>query len=288
MSEPAVTNPWLDRRVLNYAHQGGAKEGPSSTLWAMRRAVAAGADAIELDVHMTADRQIVVCHDETVDRTTNGSGAIADMTLAEVQALDNAYWWVEGSVVDHEAPEDSYALRGRAPDDHELRICTLSDVLDAFPDAFLNLDIKRTAPDVEPYEAVLAEVLRDHGGTERVIVASFNDRSTEVFREHAPEIATSVGTNGTAEFFFALRDGREPPVTPHVALQVPASFGDRRIITPEFVAGAHRHGLGVHVWTIDDPAEMADLVDVGVDGVITDRPLVLAGVLADKGVRFER
>ena len=257
-------------------------------MWAMRRAVAAGADAIELDVHMTSDRHIVVCHDETVDRTTDGSGAIADMTLAEVQALDNAYWWVEGSVVDHEAPADAYVLRGRAPHDHELRICTLSDVLEAFPDTFLNLDIKQTEPDVEPYEAVLADVLREHGGTERMIVASFNDRSTEIFREHAPEIATSVGTSGTAEIFFALRDGREPPATPHVALQVPAAFGETRIITPEFVAGAHRHGLAVHVWTIDDPAEMAELVDLGVDGVITDRPSALEAVLADKGVRFER
>jgi glycerophosphoryl diester phosphodiesterase len=282
-----VTNPWLERRVLNYAHQGGAKEGPSSTLWAMRRAVGGGAHAIELDVHMTADRQIVVCHDATVDRTTNGSGAIADMTLAEVQSLDNAYWWVEGSVVDHDATDDSYLLRGRAPEDPELRICTLAEVLQTFPDVFLNLDIKQTAPAVESYEAVLADVLREHGGTDRIIVASFEDRSTEIFREHAPEIATSVGTNGTAEIFFALRDGREPPATPHVALQVPASFGETRVVTAEFVEGAHRHGLAVHVWTIDDPSEMTELVDLGVDGVITDRPSLFEAVLTDKGVRYE-
>src|SRR5579871_3899442 len=121
---------WVDRRVLCYAHQGGAREGPSSTLLAMERAVAAGADAIELDVHATADGHIVVCHDPTVDATTNGSGRIASMTLAELQALDNAFWWVPGSVVDHSRPDDDYPLRGRAPGDASLRVATLDEVLD--------------------------------------------------------------------------------------------------------------------------------------------------------------
>ncbi|MBW3614956.1 MAG: glycerophosphodiester phosphodiesterase, partial [Actinobacteria bacterium] len=97
------TNPWLERRVLNWAHQGGSREGPSSTLFAMRKAVDAGADALELDVHMSADDVLVVCHDATVERTTDGRGAIAELTLSDLKALDNAYWWVPGSVIDHGA-----------------------------------------------------------------------------------------------------------------------------------------------------------------------------------------
>src|SRR5579872_468204 len=124
-----VVNPWLDRRVLGYAHQGGAREGPSSTLWAMERAVAAGADALELDVHATADGQLVVCHDATVDRTTDGTGAIAALTLAELADLDNAYWWVPGEVVAPGRPDIDYVYRGRAMFETSLRVATLREVL---------------------------------------------------------------------------------------------------------------------------------------------------------------
>ena len=278
-----MSNSWLDRRVLNYAHQGGAKEAPSSTLFAMRQAVAAGAEALELDVHMTADGVLVVCHDATVDRTTEGHGAIAALTIDEVQALDNAYWWVPGSVVDHEADESAYVHRGKAEDDADFRIPTLVEVLEAFPSTFLNLDIKQTAPAVPAYEVALARVLMEHGRIDDVIVASFNDASTEEFGNHAPRIATSYGTNGTAEFYRAVRAGEAPGDTSHVALQVPRTFGDTVIVDEAFVQAAHAAGLAVHVWTIDDEDEMAMLVDAGVDGIMTDRPTALEGVLRSKG-----
>jgi len=278
-----VSNPWLDRRVLNYAHQGGAKEGPSSTLFAMRQAVDAGAEALELDVHMTADRVLVVCHDATVNRTTEGSGAIATLTIDQVQALDNAYWWVEGEVVNHEAGAERYIHRGKAADDVSFRIPTLVEVLEAFPSTFLNLDIKQTAPTVPAYEAELAQVLMEHGRIDDVIVASFNDASTEEFARHAPQIGTSYGTAGTAEFYRAVRAGDDPPESAHVALQVPRTFGDTVIVDERFVQAAHAAGVAVHVWTIDDEDEMSMLVDLGVDGVMTDRPRALERVLAEKG-----
>lgn len=279
-------NPWLDRRVLNWAHQGGAKEAPSSTLYALRAAVAGGAHALELDVHMTSDGVLVVCHDATVDRTTDGSGPIAQLTLDEVQALDNAYWWVPGSVVDHEAPEDAYIHRGKAAEDADFRIPTLVEVLEAFPDTFLNFDIKQTAPVVPAYEAPLAETLRRYGRVDDVIVASFNDESTSVFNELAPEIGTSMGTMGTTAFYRAVEEGSVPPETRHVALQVPASLGDVTVVTERFVEAAHGHGLAVHVWTIDEADEMEHLLDLGVDGVMTDRPTVLAGVLGARGSAY--
>lgn len=261
-----MANAWLERRPLNYAHQGGAKEAPSSTLYAMRQAVAAGAHAIELDVHATADGEIVVCHDATVDATSNGSGRIADLTLAELQALDNADAWPD--------------LAGRAPADRAFGIATVREVLTEFPDVFLNFDIKQTAPTVEPYEERLAAELREFGRVNDVIVASFLDEATDRFASFAPEIGTSMGTLATAQFWQAVHDGVRPPETRHVALQVPTQFQDTVVVDQRFVEAAHECGYAVHVWTIDHPDEMARLLDLGVDGIITDRPSVLTAVLA--------
>ena len=274
-----MDNPWLARRVLNYAHQGGAREGPSSTLHAMRRAVAAGAHAIELDVHATADRRLVVCHDPTVDRTTNGTGRLADLTWEQVQGLDNAHWWVPDQVVNHEANDHDYTLRGRAPEDPDLRIPLLEEVLETFPDTFLNLDIKETTPATEPYEKLLADLLREHGRTDDVIVASFFDAATAAFSTFAPDVATAAGTNATAAFYFAMIQGEAPPASTHQALQVPREFGGVTVVTEQFVDAAHNHNLAVHVWTVDQADEMHELLELGVDGIMTDRPTVLADVL---------
>lgn len=282
-----ISNPWLERRILNWAHQGGAREAPSSTLFAMKAAVAAGADAIELDVHQTADGVLVVCHDPTVDRTTDGSGAIADLTYDELRRLDNAYWWVPGSVVDHDNPDPSaYVHRGKAPDDGDFAIATLDEVLETFPDVFLNFDIKATAPAVASYEQPLAAALLHHERVGDTIVASFQDIATDRFRTFAPDIHTSLGTNATAELYRASRAGEEPAATPAVALQVPRTFGEIVVVDEDFVAAAHGAGLAVHVWTIDDPDEMALLVDLGVDGIMTDCPSVLERVLEAEGARY--
>ena len=252
----------------------------------MRNAVAAGAHAIELDVHATKDGHIVVCHDPTVDRTTQAQGAIADLTLEEVQSLDNAYWWLPGEVVASGRPAEDYPLRGRAPSDVSLRIPTLHEVLDEFPNTFLNFDIKQTTPAVKPYEVEVARVLAEHGRVDDVIVASFLDDATDEFCRLAPDACISFGMNGTRDFFTAVRDGSAPPETPHVALQVPPRAGEIELVTEAFVRAAHEAGLAVHVWTIDDPEEMQRLVDLGVDGIMTDRPSVLAGVLEKLGAGF--
>jgi glycerophosphoryl diester phosphodiesterase len=281
-----VANPWLERRVLCYAHQGGAREGPSSTRWAMDRALAAGANALELDVHATKDGVLVVCHDPTVDRTTNGAGAIADLTLEELNQLDNAYWWVPGEVIDHERDAGAYPLRGRAPLDRFLGVCTLEEVLTSYPGTILNLDIKQTAPVVPPYEEALARALRAHGRVDDVIVASFNDYATESFRTFAPEIGTSAGTLATAEFWRSVHNGTPPPDLPVVALQIPVATAGLTVCDEVLVEAAHRAGLAVHVWTIDDPDEMARLVELDVDAIMSDVPSVVVGVLAEHGVHY--
>ncbi|MDA8275336.1 MAG: glycerophosphodiester phosphodiesterase [Actinomycetota bacterium] len=277
---------WLERRVLAYAHQGGAWEGPSSTLYAIRRAIAAGATGIELDVHATVDGHLVVTHDPTVDRTTDGSGEIAALTLAELRELDNAYWWAEGADVSPGLPGDAYPFRGRAPEDRAFGVATLEEVLDEFRGVILNLDIKRTAPAVEPYEHALADLLHAFGRRDDVIVASFLDAATDAFAAVAPDIPTSAGTVAVADFVRAVRAGEEPPRLRHVALQVPASYGDVTVVDEGLVEAAHGAGLAVHVWTIEEEDEMDRLCDLGVDGIITDRPSVLAGVLERRGERW--
>jgi glycerophosphoryl diester phosphodiesterase len=281
-----VSSVWLDRRVIAYAHQGGAWEGPSSTLHAIRAALELGVPAVELDVHATKDRALVVCHDETVDRTTQGTGQICDLTLEELRALDNAYWWAPGADVTEGLDPHAYPYRGRAPSDHSFGVATLDEVLELLDGAVVNLDIKRTAPDVEPYEMLLAETLRRFGRGDDTIVASFSDSAIGAFRRAAPEFSTSLATLETAEFYRAVRSGGPMAPTDAVALQVPATFGELTVVDDEFVSRAHTEGLAVHVWTINDPATMSGLVGLGADGIISDVPSVLVGVLDAAGSRW--
>jgi glycerophosphoryl diester phosphodiesterase len=284
-----MTNPWLDRRVLNYAHQGGAKEAPSSTMFAFNQARANGADAFEMDVHATRDGHLVVTHDATIDRTTPFSGRIDTMLLSELQELDFAHWWSPGhDAIDSLEPEE-YPLRGQAATDPSLRIAALGDVLEAFPDVLLNFDIKGGAV---PYESQLADCLRDYQRSTDVIVASFHDDALARFRTAAPEIHTSTALQESLQISRDLFQGKHIELHPSiVALQIPYRF--ERTDTPLFDAGfvdrAHEAGLCVHVWTIDDPADMHEILDHGVDGIITDFPAVLEAVLIGREtLRYRR
>ena len=281
-----MSNPWLKRRVIAFAHQGGSYEGPSSTLAAIERALAEGATAIELDVHATADRHIVVCHDETVDRTTNHHGAIAELTLAQLREMDNAYWWIVGATVTPDGDPSEYLERGRAPMNRDFGIVTLEEVSERFPNVVLNLDLKRTDPDVEPYEELLANELRRLGRQSSVIVGSFHDVAVQRFRALAPQVATSAATGEAATFYFSMLEG-VPSVPPVVAFQVPAVYGDITVVDERFVTTAHEAGVAVHVWTINDPGEMHQLLDAGVDGLISDRPAALVQVLRERDCAWD-
>jgi glycerophosphoryl diester phosphodiesterase len=277
---------WLERRVIAYAHQGGAWEGPSSTLHAIRHALGAGATAIELDVHATADGELVVCHDATVDRTTAAQGSIASFTLAQLRDMDFSFWWIPGADVTPGRPAADYPFRGRAPADSAFGIATLREVLEQFPGVVLNLDVKQTAPVVEPYEQALARLLAEYERSDDVIVASFLDTATEAFRTFAPSVPTSAGTIATAEAWRAVQ-AREPmPDIPAVAYQVPERQGDLVVVDERFVAGAHDAGKAVHVWTVNDTESMERLLDLGVDGIISDVPTTLCEVLDSRGVAW--
>jgi glycerophosphoryl diester phosphodiesterase len=284
VSDSAV---WLERRVIAYAHQGGAWESASSTLHTIARALDAGATAIELDVHGTADGELVVCHDATVDRTTAASGTIASFTLAELRQLDFSYWFIPGADVSPGQPPDAYPDRGKAPEDPRFGIATLREVLEEFPGVVLNLDIKQTAPIVDPYEEKLARLLAEFERTDDVIVASFLDPATDAFRAFAPDVPTSAGTMATAAFYQAVQAGTTPPETATVAFQVPERQGDLVIVNEAFVEAAHAAGKAVHVWTINTVEAMERLLDLGVDGIISDVPTTLCEVLASRGVAWE-
>jgi len=252
----------------------------------MRRALEAGATALELDLHATADGELVVCHDPTVDRTTNGTGAIAALTLADLRKLDNAYWFIAGADVTPGRPDDEYPFRGRAPDDPDFRISTLREVLESFPDVLLNLDIKQSAPVVAPYEVLVANALEEFGRTDDVIVTSFLDPVIDAFAAAAPNVPTSVGAMGTAAFWQSVHTGNDPPALRAVALQVPERRGDLVVVDERFVEAAHRHGFAVHVWTINNTQSMERLVDLGVDGIMSDLPTELVSVLGSAGVAW--
>lgn len=272
---------WLARRVIAFAHQGGSFEGPSSTIGAIAHALDVGATAIELDVHATKDRHLVVCHDATIDRTSNHRGAIASMTLEELSEVDNAYWWIEGDVVTAGRTPEEYLLRGRAPADRTYAVATLEEVATTFPGVLLNLDIKGTDPFVEPYEDLLANELHRLDIDDSVIVASFHDDAMRRFRAHAPNVATSGATDETVAFYVSFLAGT-PALPPVAALQIPPRFGDVDVVTESLVAAAHDAGVAVHVWTINEAEEMARLIDLGVDGIVSDRPTVLAELLAER------
>ena len=245
MSNGTDASVWLNRRVIAYAHQGGAWESPSSTRHAIRHALEAGATGIELDVHATADGELVVCHDDTVDRTTEASGTIASFTLAELRRLDFSYWWIPGADVTPGRPAGDYPFRGRAPDDSSYGIATLREVLEEFPGVVLNLDIKQTAPVVTPYEEALAGLLAEYERTDDVIVASFLDQATDSFRTFAPNVPTSAGTQATAEAWQAVQAGEDVPASPAVAYQVPERQGEIVVVDERFVdRGAPRREGG--------------------------------------------
>ncbi|MFA5944328.1 MAG: glycerophosphodiester phosphodiesterase family protein, partial [Candidatus Thermoplasmatota archaeon] len=225
---------WMDRRPLNIAHQGGENEVPSATMYALKTAIRKGADMLELDVHVTSDGELVLLHDTTVDRTTEGAGAVQDMTLAEIQALDAAYWFVPGRNAVHDAAAADYTLRGIRTGDKapppgckadDFRIPTLRQALETFPGVMMNIEIKNGPPQGTGYEQALANLLAEFGRNDDTIIASFIDTWTETFRVYNMDVSTSTGTAQTGAFkgtSLAVAPGTPPLM--HEAFQVPIEF----------------------------------------------------------------
>jgi glycerophosphoryl diester phosphodiesterase len=251
---------------VNFAHRGASARAPENTLEAFRLAVEAGAGGLELDVRMTRDGEVVVIHDATVDRVTDGSGAVAGMTLDEVRRFDAGYSF---------SPDGgrTFPYRGRG-----VRIPTLAEVYEEFPDAYVNADIKEAQPEAE--EAVLS-VIKDAAAEGRTLVASTDHAVLRRFRKvSGGRISTGASRREIAAFYVLSSLHLEALVSPaYEALQVPVEHRGIKLVTPRFLGAAHSRGVRVDVWTINDAAEMRRLLDLGVDVIMTDRPEVLESLL---------
>lgn len=251
------------RQVI--AHRGGAGLWPENTLFAFQKAAALGVDMLEMDVHASADGVLVVMHDETVDRTTEGSGALKAMPLAAIQALDAGYWWTD----DH---GQSYPFRGQG-----IRVPTLEEVFTALPEMPMTIEIKQADP---PIGQMLCDLIRRYNKTDQVIVGSFHAAALNEFRRLCPEVASSAQADEVRTFVYLQIAHLTKAWSPRtVMFQVPVSFGKRQIVTPQFVRLAHARGVKVQVWTVNETAEMQDLLAIGVDGLISDRPDRLMALL---------
>ena len=285
-------NLWRQVPTWNVAHQGGEDEFPSNTLYAFRRALAAGANMLELDIDVTKDGQVVVMHDTTVDRITNGHGTVASKTLAQIQRLDGAYWFAPGggNSYRHDRQARAYRFRGvatgRKPPPRgftaaDFRVPTLRAVLKAFPHTPTNVEIKgRTKQEaVSEYLTnanALARLLRTVHRKD-VIVVSFKQPAVDRFHSLLPRFALAPGVDGDAAWLL----NNQSPGPGVVAFQVPITYkiGTTvlQISTPGNVARAHRAGFAWQTWfadqDVDGPASWGKLIDACVDGVMTARPV---------------
>ena len=271
--EPARAHPFFAGGgagpPLVIAHRGGAGLWPENTLHAFERAAELGADVIEFDVRRAADGSLVVMHDATVERTTDGRGRVEELSLAELRRLDAAHRWTPDG-------GKTYPLRGRG-----VGVPTLQEVFEKLPRVRFNIE-----PKDESGAAVksLCEIIRAHGAGERVVVGSFRQSLIEEFRRACPGVATSAGPAEASKFLALYRAGLASSYSPAMqALQLPEHVGGVRVLTSGFVEAAHGRNLEVHAWTINDAADMRRLLDAGVDGIMTDYPDRLLALLGRAG-----
>ena len=285
---PAVASAgptdWTTLRALNITHQGGENEAPSATMYAFERSMKLGSDMLEVDVNTTKDAKLAIIHDGAVDRTTNGTGPVADYTMAELRKLDAAQWFAPLEGTTQDAPENQYVFRGvrtgqkKPPPGYgpgDFRPLELSELMDRYPGVPINIEIKGgVAEDDASYlhvADVLADFLNRYGRTKGIVVASFNDAALAHFHELAPEIDLAPATAAVAGYVL----GGVPLPPGYEVFQVPTSFQGIPVVTQGFVDRAHGDGYAVHVWTIDDVETMNELWDYGVDGIMSAEPMRL-------------
>lgn len=251
-----IRHPYLDHPgPIPFAHRGGAADGLENTMLQFRRAVDAGYRYLETDVHCTADGKLVALHDSTLDRVTDGGGLIADLPWSDVQHA---------------------RVAGSEP------VPLFEDLLEAFPEARWNVDVK-----AEPALRPLLDLIERAGCWDRICVGSFSEaRVVRAQRLAGPRLATSYGTRGVLNL--RLRSWGVPVGVRRsaVAAQVPESQSGIPVVDRAFVRTAHARGLHVHVWTVNDPDRMHRLLDLGVDGIMTDHIDTLRKVLEDRGTWF--
>lgn len=277
-SEPKCPTPQEMLRcdkVLNIAHRGGRRIRPEHTIEAYDKALEDGADILELDVHETSDGELVVMHDDTVDRTTDCTGVINEMTFAALRECDAGYDFSSDG-------GETYPYRGMG-----LVVPTMQEVFDRYPDTAFVIEIKQESPSIVDH---FVEVIREYQVTDKMIGSAFSDSVLAELRAAAPELATSMGVNETLTFWGNSFEPIDPEYDPPAEfLQVPTEYdlGERvvEVLHPGFVPRAHELGMYVHIWTINDEDEMRYLIEEhDVDGIMTDDPPLLTTVINELGV----
>lgn len=256
----------LQQHPLVMAHRGGAALWPENTLFAFDKAVDLGIHVLETEIHSSKEGALVLIHDRTVDRTTNGTGPINAFTLKELKELDAGYNWSSDG-------GQTFPFRGQG-----ITIPTLEEVFTAFPKILFNIDIKQVEPSLV---LPLCEMIRGFNMVEKVMVASFNSQTIKQFRLKCPEVATSASRSEISIFFaMNLLSLGSAYRTAAQALQVPEYSMGLHLLTQKFVDTAHKLNLKVHAWTINELADMRRLLELGVDGIITDYPDRLISLLS--------
>lgn len=252
--------------TLHIAHRGGALLAPENTLAAFRMAVERyRTQMLELDVHLTRDGELIVAHDATLERCTDGEGPVAALTLAELQRVDAGYRFT---------PDEgrTFPFRGQG-----VRLPSLREVLRAFPGLRINLEMKPETPGTED---VLHQVLREEGALERVCMGSEHDAVAERLVARMPDACHFYPREALVSYVLALRSGEQPFVDPrYTVIDMPVYFGEMRLVDPDFLRATASHGKWVNVWTVDEPDEMRRLIAEGVGGIMTDRPDLLRQLL---------
>jgi glycerophosphoryl diester phosphodiesterase len=259
-------------RPLVYAHRGGAALRPENTLDAFDHGLSFGADGLELDVHLSKDGVVVVHHDATLERTTNGRGAVAARTAAELAQLDAGFWFrpADGSATTvypmrtGELPAETFPYRGRGA-----RIPILRDVLRRFPDIQLIIELKVNATELA---SRTVDEIRAADAIERVALGSFYWHVLHAARASEPRLRTGASREETRWALYRSWVAWPLGHPAYREFQVPERSGSTTIVTPRFIAHAHRAGLPVKVWTVNDPADMRRFLGWGVDALISDRP----------------
>lgn len=265
MAKPVDPHPYFsDGRFQVIAHRGGRGLMPENTLAAFQYVDSLGVDVLEMDIHASADGHLVVIHDDSVGRTTNGSGKVDALTLDQLQSLDAAYNW--------KGPDGSFPHRGSG-----VRIPHLEEVLQRFSHRRMLIEIKPNSAQVAQQ---LCNTLTRFSMDEKTVVASFHSDALEAFSRACPQTPVSATSSqvGLYSLLHLLRlDGAY--LNPPIAFQVPERIGSLRLVDERFVASVHERAAQVHVWTVNKPDAMRRLIEVGVDGIITDYPDRLLSIL---------
>ena len=253
------------------AHRGDSHNYPENTLPAFRSAVEMGIDVVETDIHITKDGVLVIWHDPTLERNTDGKGRVEDHTLEELRRYDAGYTFTKDG-------GRTYPFRGKG-----ITICTLAEALEACPDQRFNIDLKTKCPQIVDE---FIRVIRQHDAVDRVVGASFHLSNLKRLRRLAPDFLTSVTTAEVVPLLLRQKTHTLPKAFKRkIIFQIPRQASFIKVVTPSFVSEMHRRDAVVMVWTINDEQSMRELFAMGVDSVMTDNPALVIKVAEEMGIR---